>query len=541
VKRLLNDVKALSSEKTRNHAAPVLSDRQYQEVSAHILSCTGLHFEPRNRPALERGLAKRMSALLISSFDEYLLYLKLHGEDRHELQKLLQFLTVGETYFFRYPAQFQALRERLLASYAQCPDPIRIWSAGCSTGEEPYSIAMSIMEALPDWRSRDIKIYASDINNRSIKRARDGVYSPWSMRITQEHHQRRYFNRVGDSYIIRDEVKDLVEFHHLNLSSIDLSPLAKELVELDALFCRNVLIYFSPDAAAELIDSFAGMLKPSGQLFLGHAETLLHRCPQLQVRRQDNSFYYVKAPAGSVPVKPVIPAAIAEKAAAEKATAFEATFPPPVTAPQPGPLPVKVEHTLPAASPEVSVSQAAAHLPSSATASPQSAPSASPVERLQAARLLFEAEEFDAAQKVLDTLAGCPEESEALVLRGFILAGKGLFWEADAVCDRILAQNDLLPEAYFLKGVLLDATDHPREAAEQYRKAILLDHEFIMPRYHMGRVHLRLGRPRDAAREIRNSIRILSKLDDGRTVPFSGGLTRAVCMMQLQNALAQVA
>lgn len=154
---------------------------------------------------------------------------------------------------------------------------------------------------------------------------------------------------------------------------------------------------------------------------------------------------------------------------------------------------------------------------------------------------MFEAEEFDAAEQLLDGIDGAAEESEALVLRGFILAGKGLFREATALCDRILAQNDLLPEAYFLKGVLLDATDQLAEAAEEYRKALLLDHEFIMPRYHMGRLHLRLGRPRDAAREIRNSIRILSKLDDSGTVPFSGGLTRSVCMMQLQNALAQVA
>jgi chemotaxis protein methyltransferase CheR len=104
-----------------------------------------------------------------------------------------------------------------------------------------------------------------------------------------------------------------------------------------------------------------------------------------------------------------------------------------------------------------------------------------------------------------------------------------------------MALNDLLPEAYFLKGVLLDAEDQLTAAAAEYRKALLLDHDFIMPRYHMGRLHLRQGRTAEAAREIRNSIKILSRCGSEETIPFSGGLTRAVCMLQLQNALAQVA
>jgi chemotaxis protein methyltransferase CheR len=101
--------------------------------------------------------------------------------------------------------------------------------------------------------------------------------------------------------------------------------------------------------------------------------------------------------------------------------------------------------------------------------------------------------------------------------------------------------NDLLPEAYFLRGVVLDASGRLAEAADEYRKALLLDHDFIMPRYHMGRLHQRLGRVPEAAREIRNSIKILARRGDEGTIPYSGGLTRAVCMLQLQNALAQVA
>ena len=490
--RLFEDLAALARPQVTTGSNRQLSYQLCADFSRHILSCTGLHFEQRNGAALARGLCKRMSALRLESFEQYLAYLKLHGEDRHELQKLLQFLTVGETYFFRYPSHFDALSERLSQKHAPAAQPIRIWSAGCSTGEEPYSIAITLMEAIPDWKKRDIKIIATDINNRSLKQARDGVYSPWAMRTTSERHLSRYFDRVGESFLIKNEVKQLVEFHHLNLSAPCNEKVCKELQGLDAVFCRNVLIYFSPETAEQMLQSFAEALAVSGQLFLGHSETLLQRSFDLEVRRRENSFYYVKPEAGS-------------SAAA-------------VSQPdrQPEPLPVPK--------------------PSPAAASPP------PATGIEGARQLFDREDFDAALDILeDLLSEAPDLTEALVLKGFILAGKGRLEEALDSCNRVIVLNDLMPEAYFLKGVVLDAGDRLAEAADEYRKALLLDHDFIMPRYHMGRLHLRLGRVPEAAREIRNSISILARRGDDGTVPYSGGLTRAVCMVQLQNALAQVA
>jgi chemotaxis protein methyltransferase CheR len=450
-----------------------------------------------------------MYALRIESYHEYLAYLKLHGEDRHELQKLLQFLTVGETYFFRYPAHFEALRERFNPP-PPVDRPIRIWSAGCSTGEEPYSIAITLMEALPDWRDRDIRIIATDINNRSLKLAREGVYSPWSLRITQGEQIGRYFDRVGQSFLIRDEVKRLVHFCHLNLSGPGQDEMWHELSALDAIFCRDVLIYFRPQAADQVLRRLAGALKFSGQLFLGHAETLLPHESELEIRRQGKTFFYLK----SAPRTPQAPQA------------------PPCAKPAPQAI-----RGLPAVPTRAAAPKAVSTPPPAACAPPPPAPLG-----VAAARELFDQEEFDRAQELLDRiLAEDPANAAALVLVAFIQAGKGALQLALKTCCRALELNDLLPEAYFLKGVILDAEDRLAEAADEYRKALLLEHEFVMPRYHMGRLHLRQGRRAEAAREIRNSIRILARHDGNDTVPFSGGLTRAVCMMQLQNALAQVA
>ena len=508
VARLFDDLAAVARRGADKSSPQEITEELCGEFSGHILSCTGLHFELRNRSALLRGIAKRMSALLMGSYTEYLAYLKLHGEDRHELQKLLQFPTVGETYFFRYPDQFEALGERFMKNPPPAGQPIRIWSAGCSTGEEPYSIAMTLMEALPDWRDRDIKIIATDINNRSLKQARDGVYSPWSMRITPQHRMLRYFDRVGQSFLIRDEVKRLVHFSHLNLLAPCNERVCSELKELDAIFCRNVLIYFAPETAEGMLLSLAKALKLSGQLFLGHAEALLQHGTELEPRRSGKSFYYRKrrpVPLGNRPAAPPVPA-------------------PPGLGTEP---PVQEPAPQPADAP---------------TSPPPPLPAPPPAAAIQAARQLFDQEDFDQALELLGRLLEQnPDDTGALVLKGFIQAGKGELQEALETCSKVMALNDLLPEAYFLKGVLLDAGDRLSEAADEYRKALLLEHEFIMPRYHMGRLHLRLGRIPEAAREIRNSIRILSKYDDDTAVPYSGGLTRAVCMLQLQSALAQVA
>lgn len=518
-RRLLDDLailaRRLSSWRGVQHD---MSHEKFRAFSEHILSCTGLHFEERNRASLARGLGKRMSALCMESHSEYLSYLKLHGEDRHELQKLLQFLTVGETYFFRYPAHFDALFQRFATAPPPLSQPIRIWSAGCSTGEEPYSIAMTLMEAFPDWRERDIKVIATDINNRSLKLAREGVYSPWSMRITQKCQQKSYFDRVGESFLIHDDVKKLVEFYHLNLSLPCSERLNLGLSQLDAIFCRNVLIYFPAEQVEPMLQRLAGALKVSGQLFLGHAEALMQQNLGLEIRRQGPCFYYQRT----------------ERRL--QAVPGPAAGPQPPAAPPPAPLPPEEPSpsALPAAAPEQATQK-----PQPQTAQPQEQ---LPAAALQAARELFDEEEFEAALDLLEqTLRESPDLVEALVLKGFILAGRGHLEEALETCHRVIELNDLLPEAYFLKGVVLDASDRLSEAADEYRKAILLDHDFIMPRYHMGRLHLRLGRAQEAAREIRNSIRILARRDEKGTVPYSGGLTRAVCMLQLQSALAQVA
>ncbi len=510
--RLREDIEAIArGGKKRSLPSPAepLSNRDYLLFYEYLLRQSGLHFERRNMKILERGLLKRMSALKIDSYREYYDYLILHQEKRQELKKLLPFLTIGETYFFRYHAHFAALRNLLLAELATTKPGerlrLRLWSAGCSTGEEPYSMAMTIMETLPGWQEMDISILATDIDNRALKRARDGIYGPWAMRVIEKRYLERYFDRIGKGYRIKDEVKSLVDFSHLNLLTDEFP--GGEFVGLDAIFCRNVTIYFTLATTREIIEKFSACLKPAGHLFLGHAETLSQISSRFDRQTFGGGFYYRKKGPQQAPApveQPLVGPAKAAPAAAK----------PPRPKP---PLPAKAPPARPAPQAKMGID-----LP-----------------RLFArACELFEEERFpEAAQLLEEVIRHQPDHTGALVALGFIHANNGHFREALAACDKALAINDLLAEAYFLKGLVLDMSDNLSEAAEEYRKAILLDMEFVMPRYQLSCIYARMGKEKERRRELQNTLNILARLKENSTIPYSGGLSREAFVGQLKSEL----
>jgi chemotaxis protein methyltransferase CheR len=473
-----------------NQRTEPLGNADYQLFHDFLLALTGLHFDRRSRKTLEIGLNKRMEVRRICGYRDYLQYLKQHGEDRHELQKLLRFLTVGETSFYRYQDHFSALQKLLAATPKS--SRLRIWSAGCSTGEEPYSIAMTIMETFADCQQRDIRILATDINNYSLKRARDGVYRPWAVRNMDKRHLDRYFDRTGESYIVTDQVKSLVEFSHLNLSSGNFPDPARDITELDVIFCRNVTIYFTPATTRRIMAKISASLKPGGYLFLGHSEILTGISSDFDRHRHGACFYYRKLEA-ALPVSGLLKS-----------------------------------RTLPV-------------LPFTRSAGAPQTVSPDPEELHRQAVRLFDEENFSGAEELVEKiLQSLPAHPGALVTKGFILANKGRFPEALALCSDVLASHDLLADAYFLKGLLLDITNRPAEAVDEYRKAILLEMGFVMAHYHLGRLYVRLDRHSDGVREIRNSLKLLEKARPESIIPFSGGLSREVFMERLNRELARI-
>jgi len=235
----------------------------------------GIDLAPDQRASVERRLRDRLSILGIETFAEYVRTLRADPLARAELEEAVDVLTTNETYFFREDYQLRAFREEIIPLLARQAAPRRrlaVWSAGCSTGEEVYSIATILLEAteLAGW---DLRVYGSDISKRCLAHARRGFYGPSSFRATPAEARRRWFVERGDGFMVQERVRQLCHFGHLNLLDAERATVVGR---VDAIFCRNVMIYLDSRARRRVIDLFHERLYPGGVLLLGHSESLLN-------------------------------------------------------------------------------------------------------------------------------------------------------------------------------------------------------------------------------------------------------------------------
>jgi chemotaxis protein methyltransferase CheR len=253
-----------------------LTEQDFERVRALLVTTAGLVFDECRRDSLAYSLGERVSACGLTTVDAYLELLGRPGSGE-ELQALLNEVTIQETHFFRNPPQFRALRQHVLPQLirraaASGTRRLRIWSAGCSTGEEPYSVAMLLRELLPSTEGWDVKVVATDVSTRALAAARAGRYGRRALLAADPDDVARWFVRDGEDYVVRPEVRELVEFRHHNLVTEPAPFPAGE--PIDLLLCRNVTIYFSRETTRRLMTQFHESLSDGGYLFLGHSETL---------------------------------------------------------------------------------------------------------------------------------------------------------------------------------------------------------------------------------------------------------------------------
>ncbi|HEX5458651.1 MAG TPA: protein-glutamate O-methyltransferase CheR [Steroidobacteraceae bacterium] len=255
----------------------VFGDEDFQALRVLVKSLTGIHLSQQKRELVYGRLARRLRALQLRSFAEYRERLT---RDEREVAELCNAITTNLTSFFREPHHFQYLRDHVLAPLAADPGRgrrLRIWSAGCSTGEEPYSIAMAVLEALPDPERWDVKILATDLDSEVLDRARRGVYpAERTANVSPERLTRFFTERQEAGGLCRQiapHVAALVTFKQLNL--IHELPMRGP---LDAIFCRNVVIYFDKETQRELFARIARLQRSGDLLFLGHSESLFKVC-----------------------------------------------------------------------------------------------------------------------------------------------------------------------------------------------------------------------------------------------------------------------
>jgi chemotaxis protein methyltransferase CheR len=267
-----------------------LSEPELKLLQTLVYEQCGMFFDERRTHFLQDRLHRRLRACRLDSFNTYYRLLTSR-EGRAELAALLENLTVNETSFFRNKPQLDLFQkpilDELLRRKQQTRDTsLRLWSAGCSTGQEPYTIAMLVFDALsyftlrnapaarqapakslvpPPWR---VEIVASDISYSALRAGQDGIYNEQQIEPVDYMYRLRYFDRVGDTYRMKDAVKQIVHFDFHNLKT-DYLPQRN-----DVIFCRNVMIYFDEAEQKRLIEKLYRCLNPAGYLFIGHAETL---------------------------------------------------------------------------------------------------------------------------------------------------------------------------------------------------------------------------------------------------------------------------
>lgn len=271
----------------------ILSDELFDKFIKFIYKKTGLHYEYNKKYFVEKRIEKRAEALEMETINEYFMMLKF-SQDSTEFYKLINDLTVNETYFFRDFPQLSNFAEEVLPLFVKEKEnrkKIKIWCAACSTGEEAYTLSIILQEMLGNYEDWEIQILASDINTEVLQHARIGLYDRRSIKDVPDEYLEKYFTTRHDKYLINLNVRKPITFKKLNLmDEKDIS----NINGCDFIFCRNCLIYFNDESRKSVLSSFYEALNPGGIVFLGHSESVGRISSAYKAQRIGDTIVYSK-------------------------------------------------------------------------------------------------------------------------------------------------------------------------------------------------------------------------------------------------------
>lgn len=485
-----------------------------ERFRALIVRSLGLQFDDAKLGFLAEVLRRRLEGTNEDA-DRYLARLDAKTAP-HEVVRLAQELTVAETYFFRHVEQYRAFADIALPDrlrYAHAAGVrLSIVSTGCASGEEPYSLAITLRNTVPE-RADMVSILGVDINPTLLEKARRGRFSAWVLRETPPDVQRRWFRPEGREFVLDSTVQRAVRFESCNLADEDVGlwhPFAHDIV-----FCRNVLMYFAPASAQALIGRIAASLRPGGYLFLGHAETLRGLSNDFHLRHTHGTFYYQRKDRTEG-----IPGATAA-----------VTWAPTLGAPAPaladwGDTTSWID-TVRRASERIRSLVESPMRTRSAGGIPGSA-GALPARDLGEALQLLREERFAEALEVVAALPRDTErDAEVLLLRAVLLTHSGQLEHAERACAHVLGINELNAEAHYLLALCREAARDPAGALYHGQVAVYLDPSFAMAHLHLGLSARRAQDLATARRELEQALTLLEREDASRLLLFGGGFTRA--------------
>lgn len=437
-----------------------------------IKARTGLMLEdPNSLEKLHAALSERLNHLAVRA-ETYLAQL---GHDDEEFQTLINQLTINETYFFRESEQIDLLVNhlipRLLAKInGNAPKPIRILSAGCSSGEEPYSLVMALTEKYADQATRLFQVVGGDIDSQVLAKARAGIYSDFSFRGATPEIRHRYFTRVQHHNRIQDTIRNQVSFYELNL----LAPQkTAELSEFDVIFFRNVSIYFDTPTRKIIQQNLSSMLREQGILVIGTAETLANDLGVLPIVEEQGLFYFVK---GQL---------LTGMTAASRVT---------------------IQHPAPTHAP-TTAPESIIHMPQPLR------PLLASADRIQLAQLVRD-KHYDAALPIAEALLmQDANDHDGQIFKAYILLNRKQWVAAEGLLKASLEDDHWCIDTMILLGLSAKWQGHHQTAIDWFRKAVYAHSDSWLAHYHLADTY-RHNEPILALRSYRTALQLLNKSPD---------------------------
>jgi len=457
------------------------------EVCEVINVLMGLQFPVERWDLFSRNLAHASLEFGFEHFDEFIDWLLSKKLDQSQIRKLATFLTISETYFWREPTVFNALTDFIIPEILKVKQDksknIRIWSAGCSTGEEPYSLAIALREVIPDIKKWHIQILATDLNPTSLEKAKKGIYTQWSFRNIPEWIKKKYFQDLGEGkFRVIPSIRNMVTFAELNLATDNFPDPANNTNAIDILFCRNVLMYFSDEWVNHIANKLHQSLLPEGWFAVASCELSTQRFPQFTSVNFPGAVVYRKGTIG----------------AASPLDMFHAEYPyngidriqNPI---EPSP---KIEEF---------------------NFIPDAEILKIPIEILPSVNGI----------QVLDNLAPTqvPKPKTDILTQIRILADEGNLPEALALCEEGIKSDKLAISLYFIRASILQELNKSTEAITSLKQTIYMDSDFVMGHFALGNLYHRQGNSKLAMRHFRNALDLIKNSADNDALPESDGLS----------------
>lgn len=463
-------------------------------------------FYPRQKWAdLEKKIMKSLADLNFNDAEAFEDWLLASQPTRSQIEILASYLTVGETYFFREKHVFEVLEERIIPELINArrgnDRRLRIWSAGCCTGEEPYSIAILLHKMLPDLKAWNISILATDINPRFLHKASEGIYGKWSFRDCPQWVQERYFRRSKkDQFEILPEIKNMVTFSYLNLAEDSYPSLLSQTNAMDVIFCRNVLMYFAEEPAKKVVHNLSRSLVDGGWMVTSPAEISYIPSPPFAAVRFPDAVLYKKdiKPRMAKEIPDVFPSLLHKETGAPAGPRVD-------IAPKRDRAPVRETKTV--KRPEAKEAEKAPLL-------------------YVKAQVLYEQGRYgEAIHELLKLVSQKQDMVKVLSLLARAYANKGELMEARRWCERAIASDKLVSGLHYLRATILQEQMATEEAVTSLKRALYLDPDFVLAHFAMGVLNSRQGKLKETEKHFKNVITLLRNCQQEEILPESDGIT----------------